>query len=104
MTKQDLRVHIAELLAAYLFAEDHKLPYMESDMIINSLADFVDDSMMKYIRGSKEHGGDFINGCNHNKEIYQEVIDTFWYNRAQKQQLKECDENTDAVSTRESIR
>jgi hypothetical protein len=95
MTKQDLRVHIAELLGAYLFAEEHKLPYTESDMIINSLADFVDDALTKYIRGSKEHGGDFIYGRDHNKEIYQEVIDTFWYNRAQEtKERNECNERT----------
>ncbi len=95
MTKQDLRVHIAELLSAYLFVEQYKLPYREADMIINSLSDFVDDSMKKYIKGSKEHGGNFIDGCDHNKEIYQESIDLFWYVRAQKLQLQDTQIDTE---------
>ena len=48
----------------------------------NELAAFVEVSIEKFMRGQKEHGGK-ITDKDLNIEIFHELIDLFWYTRAQ---------------------
>ncbi|HTH21274.1 MAG TPA: hypothetical protein VL854_03580 [Nitrososphaeraceae archaeon] len=49
--------------------------------IVDSLETFCMASMLKYIRGQKEHG-DNITSRQLDAEIYNELVDIFWYTEA----------------------
>lgn len=55
--------------------------------MVNSLTDFVERAVIKYVKGQKEHG-DNIEKRDLDKEIEQEHTDTFWYMEAKKWQKK----------------
>jgi len=53
-----------------------------TDLMAISLTQFVINSIDKFIKGQKEHGGDIRDGNKLDKEIRDEQIDLFWYSEA----------------------
>lgn len=52
--------------------------------MLGSLSEFVHKSIVKYIKGQKEHGGNLGSRIDLDQEIYNEQIDLFWYSEAKK--------------------
>lgn len=55
--------------------------------LTTSLFEFINNSISKYIKGQKEHGGD-ITEKDLDLEINQEIIDLYWYNEGRKWKTK----------------
>lgn len=61
---------------------DHYLPAVEKEFLLQSYAEFIVNSMDKYVKGSLEHhdeSGDFINHVDHHREIGMEIRDLMHY-------------------------
>lgn len=72
-------------IAAEVYAQDKSkvLTLEVRDLIAQSLANFVQDAIAKFIKGQQEHGGD-LRDRDLKKEIGMEHIDMFWYSEAGK--------------------
>lgn len=64
----------------------------------HALADFVVSATIKFDRGQKEHGGDFIKDVDHQREMQQEFIDFFWYSSGSQHKQK-CHTHHPTVTT-----
>lgn len=62
---------------------EHILDSVTKAKMAISLNTFVIESIEKFIKGQKEHGGNLVDR-DLAKEISQETIDLFWYNEGQK--------------------
>jgi hypothetical protein len=58
------------------------LPQNEYRFVKYTLIDFVQLSIIKYYKGAKEHGGDFLKDRDHKSEARNEIIDLLFYNEA----------------------
>lgn len=77
------KIALLDAIASMVVSEDdlHRLtPQQRGEMAV-ALADFVEDSIKKFINGQIEHGGN-IADRDLDKEIRAETIDIFWYNTA----------------------
>ena len=80
----ELKSCIERLLQEQLTDTNHDLNEEEKRFIVNSLLNFVHSATFKYIKGSIEHGGDFLHSRDHKQELYNELLDSFWYSAADK--------------------
>jgi hypothetical protein len=76
-----LRTHIRHLIRVQPDADELINPNIAEHMA-NSLTDFVELAIKKFVVGQREHGGD-IRTKNLNVELYKEMLDMFWYREAQ---------------------
>lgn len=71
---------------------DFSLNATDREFLVESLVDFLHESIDKYILGAREHNADneetFVYGVDHLREINNEVIDQFFYSRAHKWQVR----------------
>jgi len=85
-TLKEQKLLVQTVIANYVAAVNKDFgrcitPEIES-LMAKSLAKFVERAVDKFAKGQREHGGD-IRDRDLGFELYQEQLDSFWYNEAE---------------------
>lgn len=83
MAKTLIYPDIREMIEARAQKAEVALGQGEVTFMATAIDNFISDAIDKYIAGQREHGGSLLDrDCT--QEAYKELIDGFWYNRADK--------------------
>jgi len=78
------KANLNNAIRAHLVAEGahNVLPAEDFTFLVWSLESFIVNASRRFIRGSEEHGGSFVNThMDEDKERREEVIDAFFYDQ-----------------------
>lgn len=82
----DLRVALSESLSELIIHKerelDHELSPANKKFLQETLTETCLIGISKYIRGSMEHGDNFLQEVDHLGELFKENIDSIFYGRA----------------------
>lgn len=92
------------LLVEELQEQKHEISPEEFKMVPRNLTLFVGNAVSKYIKGSKEHGGDLLDDNRDlAMEIYQETIDLFWYTTAMRTKRNNESQETNQDNSKRTV-
>lgn len=75
---------VQELIRAAEIRNGGRLPAEDFEFLTTSIIEFTQQAIDKFVRGSVEHGGCFVEDIEPRQEIQNEILDLWFYHNADK--------------------